>query len=69
MRNGKATKPVPQTSVGKVKVAKGRSTLVTLKPMARFATALGSEARAIVKRTTTIKGKARTDYPQLSLVH
>jgi hypothetical protein len=68
LKGGKSVKPVAESAVAKAKLKAGRSALLTLHPKKKFAAAIAKRAKAVVKRTATVRGKTHTDYPRLKLI-
>jgi hypothetical protein len=65
---GKLRKPKPESAVATVKLAAGKSSLVTLEPKAKFAARLAAAAKVLVREVETVRGKTRTSYRRLKVV-
>jgi hypothetical protein len=65
---GRAGKPVAESAVAKVKLALGKSALVTLRPKPKFATRLDAVRSLLVREVETVKGRTRTSYRRLKVV-
>jgi hypothetical protein len=65
---GKLRKPAPESKLAKIKLAPGRSALVTLDPKPKFAARLEAARQLLVRETKTVKGETETDYRKLKVV-
>jgi hypothetical protein len=65
---GKVRGPRPESAVARVELAAGKSTLVTLKPKAKFAARLKAASMLLVREVATVKGTTHTVYRWLKVV-
>ncbi len=68
LKSGKLAKPRPESGVARIKLAPGKSGLVTLHPKPKYASAVARRSSVFVKLTSTIAGRSSTTYPQLRLL-
>jgi hypothetical protein len=64
----KVVEPTPESAVAKVKLAAGRSALVTVVPKQKFAARLNAATRLLMREVQTIGGSTRTDYRRLKAI-
>jgi CSLREA domain-containing protein len=67
-KRGRAKKPVAESAVARVKVAPGKSALVTLTPKPKYATKLEAAAKLLVREVETLKGTTHTSFRRLKVV-
>jgi parallel beta helix pectate lyase-like protein len=60
--------PKPESAVAQIKLAAGKSALLTLAPKAKYATQLEAATAILVRESTTVGGKTTTTYPRLKVV-
>ena len=60
--------PTPESALVTVKVAPGKSALVTLTPKAKFAARLTAASTLLVRQVETVKGEKTTSYRRLKVV-
>jgi YVTN family beta-propeller protein len=65
---GKLRKPAPESKLAKIKLAPGRTALVTLVPKPKFAARLEAARTLLVREVETVKGETRTSYRKLKVV-
>jgi hypothetical protein len=65
---GKLRGPVAESTVAKVKLAPGKSALVTLSPKPKFAARLEAAAKLLVREVETVNGKTHTSYRRLKVI-
>ncbi len=67
-KRGRARPPVAESAIARVKLASGKSALVTLQPKPKFAAKLAAATKLLVRETETAKGKTSTTYRRLKVV-
>jgi len=65
---GKLRKPTPESTLARIKVAPGKSALVTLIPKPKFVSRLEATRNLLVREVETVKGQSRTSYRRLKVV-
>jgi YVTN family beta-propeller protein len=65
---GKLLKPRPESKLARIKLAPGRTALVTLIPKPKFAARLEAARMLLVREVETVKGETRTSYRKLKVV-
>lgn len=60
--------PRPESAVARIKLAAGRSGILTLAPKAKFATRLDAARVLLVRKSTTIGGASKTAYRRLKVI-
>jgi PKD domain len=58
----------PESAVARIKLAAGRSALLTLVPKAKYAAKLAAAAKVLVRESKTVGGGTETDYRLLKLL-
>jgi hypothetical protein len=61
-------KPTPESALARLKLAAGKSALVTLSPKPRFAAKLEAAAKLLVREAVTVKGRTHAGYRRLKVV-
>ncbi len=65
---GRWGRPKPESAVARVKLAAGKTALVSLKPKAKFVAKLEAAANLLLREVETVKGETKTSYPRLRVV-
>jgi YVTN family beta-propeller protein len=65
---GKLRKPTPESKLARIKLAPGKSALVTLIPKPKFVARLEAARKILVRETETVKGETKTVYRKLKVI-
>lgn len=65
---GKLRRPRSESRLARIKLAPGKSALVTLIPKPKFAARLEAAKKLLVREVETVKGETRTSYRKLRVV-
>ena len=65
---GKLRPPRPESELARIKLAPGKSALVTLVPKPKFAARLEAARKLLIREVETVEGEAHTSYRRLKVV-